>query len=107
MPGMASRVSRWLAEYYYSVQRGCTKEKALPRFLYPFMLLLGITFLALFLLIGAKLDAILVTAGYTLLGVFLTVACYTRLRGFAASLVGLLLPLQAVLWIVVALLVLV
>jgi len=103
---MASRVFRWLAEYYYSIQRGCLEKRALPRFLYPFMLLLGVTFLVLFLLISAELHAIFVTTGYTLLGAFSTTACYTRLRGFAASLVGLLLPLQTVLWIVVALLLL-
>ncbi len=103
---MASRVFRWLAEHYYSTQRGCLEKRALPRFLYPYMLLSGVIPLVLLLLIGAKLDAILVFTSYTLLGTFHTVACYTRLRGLAASLVGLLLLLQAVLWIVVALLVL-
>ena len=106
MPDVAGRVSTWLAKSYYNARKACSGG-ASRRLLFVLLLLTvlwGVTYLVRSALRSEDSYSILAIVGYVLFGIFLTEACYARLEGRLASLVGLLGLLAAVLLALVVIL---
>jgi len=106
-PDVAGRVSTWFAKRYYNAREVCSRGRAFRRLLFALLLLMvlwGVTSLVRSALRGENTYSILTIAGYVLIGVFFTEACYARPVGRLASLVGLLGLLAAVLLVLGAIL---